>query len=428
MKIKMKISQPGYSRKRNFNVTSFLLRHSEKNSAKFGSRNEFGEQEIEVTRGNYNYGNKEEDPVFATLNKKFDQLFFKTYGETIDSAFILLGFRYVDGQSMLMMTKNSGYTLNGRKISKSNLLGAVSRVVYRSCFIRSAELMNRYIEDLLEVTPNVRYALENKTPYSYFSNISDENPFRRSKVEVRFNTKRISKTSCALELSENIWASISIDELDKYLNHYRLGYNRGKKWPNISPSNLWAELFGKEPTESEYAMMLAWLSQNRTDKQIESRSMGLVEEVARENENIMHFNWHEDGSEKMGMIIRGSLADWILLENSAAKTSPQRVSIFTFNNKEDMSLNKMSINLYSRRFMDGHISGPICVNNAVGRVSLGDQFVSRAFTLMNDKLAVKMVGTLRSHIPDSNTLEDKHRVDFNLLVKFLKKNTLEDSI
>ena len=425
----MKISQPGYSRKRNYNLTSFLLRHSEKMGSHFGSRNKFGEQEIEVSRGHYSYGNKEEDPVFATLSKKFDQLLFKRYGESLSNAFILLGYRYVDGESMLMMTKKkSSYTLNGRKITKSNLLGLVSRVVYRSCFIRSAELMNKYIDDLLELTPNVRYALENKTPYAYFdSGTEGSNPFRRTKIDIRFNTKRISKTDCALELSENIWASISIHDLDKFLNHFRLGYSRGKKWPNISPSSLWAELFGKEPSESEYAMMLAWLSQNRTDKQIESRSMGLVDEVARENENIISFTWYQDGEEKMGMVIRGSIADWILLENSAAKSSPQRVSIFSFNNGKDMSMTFMRINLDSRRFLNGRISGPICVNNAVGKVSLGDQFVSRAFTLMNDKLAVKMVGTLRAHIPASEDLENHHRVDFNLLNSFLQKNKLEFS-
>ena len=170
MKIKMKISQPGYSRRRNYNVTSFLLRHSEKKRNQFGSRNHFGEQEVEVSRGHYQYGNKEEDPVFATLSKKFDQLLFKQYGETLDHAFILLGYRYIDGNSMVMMTKkNSSYTLNGRKITKSNLLGVLSRIVYRSCFIRSSELMDKYIEDLLEIPPNVRYALENKTPYVYFN-------------------------------------------------------------------------------------------------------------------------------------------------------------------------------------------------------------------------------------------------------------------
>ena len=253
------------------------------------------------------------------------------------------------------------------------------------------------------------------------------NPFRRNKIEVRFNTKRISKTGCALELSENIWAPISVEHLDKFLNHFRLGHSRGKKWPNISPSGLWGELFGKEPSESEYAMMLAWLSQNRTDKQIESKSMGLVNEVARENENIISFTWYQDGEDKMGMIIRGSLADWVLLENSAAKSSPQRVSIYSFNNSREMTLASMKINLYSRKFLNGSLSGPICVNNAVGKVSLGDQFVSRAFTLMNDKLAIKMVGTLRGHIPKSGNLENKHRIDFNVLNKFLQKNKLEDS-
>ena len=58
MKIKMKISQPGYSRDRGYNVTSFLMRHNVKSGRQIGSANNFGERELEISRGNYHYDNK----------------------------------------------------------------------------------------------------------------------------------------------------------------------------------------------------------------------------------------------------------------------------------------------------------------------------------------------------------------------------------
>ena len=409
----MKISQPGYSRDRGYNVTSFLMRHNVKSGRQIGSGNRFGERELEITRGHYQYENKAEDPVFENLNKMFDKTIFKQYGDAIEgNVFCLISWKYIDGMTMVMITKNRGYTINGRKMTKANILGILSRVVYRSCFIRSAEVMDRYLEDLLEITPNVRYALENKTPYKYFDS-TDENPYRRTGIEVRFNTKRISKTHCALELSENIWASISNNDLDKFLNHFRLGKNRGKKWPNISPSTLWEELFGKPATESEYAMMKAWLKQNRTDKQIESRSMGLIDEVCNENDNFYTFKTEEG---KIGMIISGDTTDWVLFENSASKGSPQRVNIYAYKSLKDISdeqAMEVGMSLSDKRFLHGWLSGPICVNNSVGKVSLGDQFVSRAYTLMNDKLAVKMVGTLRAHVNSEDETEI-NRVDLKL--------------
>ena len=418
----MKISQPGYSRDRGYNVTSFLMRHNVKSGSQIGSGNRFGERELEISRGNYHYDNKAEDPVFENLNKMLDKTIFKRYGDAIEgNVFCLISWKYADGMTMVMVTKSRGYTINGRKMSKANILGILSRVIYRSCFIRSAEIMDGYLEDLLEITPNVRYALENKTPYKYYDS-SHSNPYRRIGIEVRFNTKRISKTHCALELSENIWASIANDDLDKFLNHFRLGKNRGKRWINISPSKLWEELFGKPATESEYAMMKAWLRQNRTDKQIESRSMGLIDEVCNENENFHKFKTEEG---KIGMIIRGSLTDWVLFENSASKGSPQRVNIYAYkahDNITDETAMLTGISTTNKKFLHGWLSGPICVNNSVGKVSLGDQFVSRAYTLMNDKLAVKMVGTLRGHV-NSKEESQINRIDMKLFKKWDLSNT-----
>ena len=60
-----------------------------------------------------------------------------------------------------------------------------------------------------------------------------------------------------MELSENIWASIGIKELDQFLNVYRRNKRQSKRWVDINPQNLWVELFGETPSDSEHKMMVA---------------------------------------------------------------------------------------------------------------------------------------------------------------------------
>ena len=73
-----------------------------------------------------------------------------------------------------------------------------------------------------------------------------------------------------MEISENIWGEIGISELDKFLNVYRMNQSRSKRWLQISPRNLWKEVFGSSPTVSQKALMIAWLKQNRTEDMVES--------------------------------------------------------------------------------------------------------------------------------------------------------------
>tara|TARA_R100001015_G_C4629536_1_gene190465 strand:+ start:516 stop:1820 length:1305 start_codon:yes stop_codon:yes gene_type:complete len=424
MKVKIRIRQPGTG-SANYNQTSFLLKHNQKGSDSIGTVNKYGEMVVTSERGNYTYGTKDEDPVFESLSKTLDKMLFIRYGQVkLDEFMFMLTYRYPDGNVMLMGLKESGFTLNGRKMSKAVMLSILSRVVYRSCFCDSAIILNSYIQSLMEVPPNVRYAIENKCPY-YFYPPNETNPYRRSKVEVRLSVKRISKTHCAMELSENIWASIGIKELDQFLNVYRRNKRQSKRWVDINPHNLWMELFGQIPSDSEHKMMVAWMLQNRTDKMIEDTAKGLMWEVARENDNINTFYFgkkQEDGkfvkgTRKLGMLVNGQLCDWVLIENAAAKTSPQRVSIYCFH-EDPERIEKTTTNIAKKKFLNGELHGPICVNNSVGNVSLGDQFVSRVFTLMNDRLALKKVGTLRGYIPSDALSGKSHRINMKSYAKW----------
>ena len=165
--------------------------------------------------------------------------------------------------------------------------------------------------------------------------------------------------------------------------------------------------------------------QTRTDKMIEDTAKGLMWEVARENDNINTFYFgkkQEDGkfvkgTRKLGMLVNGQLCDWVLIENAAAKTSPQRVSIYCFHETPER-VHKTTTSISKKKFLNGELHGPICVNNSVGNVSLGDQFVSRVFTLMNDRLALQKVGTLRGYIPSDALSGKSHRINMKSYVEW----------
>ena len=423
MKVKMKIRQPGTGRA-TYNYTSFLLKHDKKSYENVGNGglNHFGESVLTSERSNYAYGSKDDDPVFAALNKTLDKLLFVQYrNQKYDDVMVMITFKHADANTMIMVSKDSGYSLNGRRMTKQVLLGTLSRIIYRSCFCDSSVILHQYIMSLLEVPPNVRYAIENKCPYYFYP--EGDNPYRRNKIEVRLTIKRISKTECAMELSENIWCPIEIKTLDQFLNVYRNGKRQSKKWTDISPVNLRKELFGESPSNSQKAMMIAWMLQNRTDKMVEDTAKGLMYEVARENDNVRTFKFRTKSEakdkipSKMGMLVNGHMYDWVLIENTAAKTSPQRVSIYCFHADKERE-GMVKVNIGKKEFLNGHIKGPICVNNSVGNVSLGDQFVSRVFTLMNDKMALAKVGTLRGYIPKGGK-PDSHRIDIKLMDEWL---------
>ena len=427
MKIRLKIKQPRNYRNNttNYNVTSFLLSHEIKTSSRNFNRdgthsniNHRGEIEVETNRA----GNAGTDKEYASLSKTIDRMLFFNYheligkGEDIKPNYSMqITFKYLDGNVTIFIQKNkSSHTLNGVRINKNMLLSSLSRLFYRTCFTRSASVLRKYLRMLLSTPPNVKYALENRTPYHFFDYDKD-NPYRSEKLKVLINTSRISITECALEISENIWFPIKIKELDRFLNVYRHNRKSSKKWLDISPAGLWETLSNEKPSESQILVMKAWLRQNRTDKMVEDRAKQLMLEIDRENEEIINFNMEVDGKERCAMYVKGQVADWILIENNAAKTSRQRVSIYCYHEQSPSSLENRDVNkiVDIDNFLSGYLRGPICVDNSVGQVSLGDQFVSRAFTLMNDKLALKMVSTLRGYLPKNSYKNRIHKIHLN---------------
>ena len=96
------------------------------------------------------------------------------------------------------------------------------------------------------------------------------------------------------------------------------------------------------------------------------------------------------------MYVRGKDYDW-KLENNTFKSDIQKVSTFvwqteiTYKTTEDEEGNKIKEEIES----EPDWMGPICIDNMAKGSSLGDQFATRALSLLNDRFTVTIINTIR---------------------------------
>ena len=147
----------------------------------------------------------------------------------------IITFKRDDGDAMIWIQKNKTvYTMNSERMSLNDISLALAKVIFRSVVDKSAVSLDEYIDRLIEPPPHVMYALENRTPYVFWDG--------GTRCEVRINTKLVGKKDVALEISEGVWGSMSVSELNTFVNTFGLNSSRSKKWYRISPSRLTALL------------------------------------------------------------------------------------------------------------------------------------------------------------------------------------------
>ena len=422
MKIKMKISSPDDSREEY--TTSFLYR-----GTVWGNKNvylnNFGEY---CLHAHARMNRKAIDPVIAEIRSSLEVSILSTprhrrsrysYSRNTDSVDTsnithILTWKFNKVPFSLVYQKvGSLFYINGVKLNKSDILDIIAKVVYRTCFVRDSGKLNTYLQALTSYPPNVMYCVENRTPYSFWKANSK---YTSEKVQVSINTVIISPDECALEISENIWASIKVKELNQFINYHKFGNKRSQKWA-LSPENLWNKLMGYPPTESQKQLMYAFLSQNRTQDIVEKRAQSLLYELETEHPNkIFKVDFHDGGGKREGLIVRGVLSDWLLMDNNRRNTH-QQVDTYSLTGKvlekidAKIPMAKNHIVVNSKRgwkLKDGkpiphekHIvsfSGTVCIDTLHGGTSLGDQLASRALALMNDKNTRKMLKTLEPYL------------------------------
>tara|TARA_R100001015_G_C4626288_1_gene185190 strand:+ start:149 stop:1438 length:1290 start_codon:yes stop_codon:yes gene_type:complete len=419
MKIKYYIPQTNDTQK---NVsTSFLLQVSKKNefprlyqNGKIIRTNNFGETQISVERPNIRTASRvgQEDPMLGLVTLSIKENLFPLRGNT-ERFLNQVTFKYPDGEAEFYYGKTSNdskIALYGGdhwepiKFNKGDAQKTLAKIILRSVLTRSAEVMNEYINRCLKIPPNVWYALENRTPFEFWH--------MGNKQECLINTRLIGEKEAALEISEGIWASISIVDLNTFINTHKHKSSKSKLWSRITPSQLWSRLFGEEPTEAQTKLSTAWLMQNRTNDMVENQATRLLFQLDREYENI-HFVQFKNPSNR-ALFVRGKLFDWVIADEGGG-----------------MKRGHQNVNTY-RVLGDGNtwkgcsLQGPICIDNLHNNSSIGDQLSARALILMNDQMAGPLIYTIRHTI--ENMLKsggEGHRLNIGKLIKWSEKADLK---
>jgi hypothetical protein len=294
------------------------------------------------------------------------------------------------GMAVMVEKGKTYYQLMSHRVRKKNLLMALSRFIYRSCFEDDPAALLEYIIKMITMPENVTYVLENRTPFFFF------NVEERMKINCRLNTILISNTECAIEISDGMWAPISVNDLDIMVNYFYHEHVRAKTWANMSPKKLWTKLMGSEPKDSQLQLMTEFLMQNRTQHIVESRAKKLMASLVVKYPNrIKIIDYVVDTNPNQHyqiMLVRGKLCDWIIV-NSTYKTQIQKVKTFAFISSA------YEYNKTLSPILGGTFKGPICIDNVHANSSLGDQYAARALALLNDNVTIKLVNTISKYIP-----------------------------
>ena len=289
---------------------------------------------------------------------------------------------------------NNRYKINGKSESMNTIASAFARVVYKSCFTDNNTQLMKTLFSSLTLSEDIKYVLENRVPYHYFKDFE--------KQEVRLNVAQIGDKEFAIEIGDGVWGNISMKDLQSFCNYY-IHKRNNSKFKRMGLKRLYEALVGKEPLDSDIKVMQEFLAQNRTEDLIENRAKELLRDITKQYPDRIKLI-EDDNNEPEAMYIVGNEYDW-KLSNSKYKSDIQMVSTFVRQKRIDYDDEG---NIAEEEW---YWSGPICIDNMARGSSLGDQFATRAFALLNDNMTVARVSTIKGYLnykPNEN-----ERVDIN---------------
>mgnify|MGYP003108420465 CR=1 FL=1 len=341
---------------------------------------------------------------------------------------------FADNTYPIHIKYDGKYYLNGRQFGLKIACNIFARVTY-ACFFEEQRdydnLMKVYLK-AVSVPEPILYVLENRVPYYFYADYQRQ--------DVRLNVEKIGRGKYAIELSDSVWGEISESELVTFVNSFRNNNKRGK-WYRMSPALLYKNLVGKDPSESELKIMIAFLSQNRTKDIVEKRAKELILEtcelmptkffyhVEHVEEDASHKKIKIDGYKLMKidktnnewLFVRGQLYDW-KIQKVSNRESRQSVNTYVYNIqhiKEKTGQIKNEDGDWIDTFETKKVPmwlGPICVDNLAmgGAQSIGDQMVARGYAFLNDRVATKLISTINAYLYEEDM--SNHRLDFEYLL------------
>lgn len=317
-----------------------------------------------------------------------------SFGETFNHVVM------INGCPVVISRQGIRYQLNGKAYSLATICAALARLTFKSCFESNPEILLSSLYSTLNLPENVKYCLENRAPFHFIEDYE--------KVDVRLNVMQIGDKTMAMEISDGLWGEITIQQLDTFCNFYLHGRSRGK-WKRLSPKTLYTRLIGKEPTDSDLKVMIAFLKQNRTQDLVEERALELVNDMLIQHSGRLKAIYSEEGILET-MYIKGKEYDW-KLTNNKYKAGIQMVSTFVWQPKREtvvIGTDENGDDIREQQLIEPAWKGPICIDNMSEGAPLGDQFAGRALALLNDSFTIKIVNTIKSYL----TAEaNEYRVD-----------------
>tara|TARA_R100001460_G_scaffold54467_3_gene93727 strand:+ start:7720 stop:8871 length:1152 start_codon:yes stop_codon:yes gene_type:complete len=305
---------------------------------------------------------------------------------------------FIEGCPVVLSREGIRYQLNGKSYSLSTICSALARITFKSCFEKKPENLLSALYSTLNLPENVKYCLENRAPFHFFEDFE--------KQEVRLNVVQIDDKMLAMEISDGIWGEITPKQLDSYCNFYLHNRRKGS-WKYLSPKSLYTRLMGREPSQSELKVMIAFLMQNRMQDIVDARALELVADMLVQHKGRLSAEYGNDGVLET-LFVRGKDYDW-KLTNNRYKSGIQMVSTFVWQPIVEMVKSEED-DSSSKIFTEPDWRGPICIDNMAEGSPLGDQFAARALALLNDSFTITIVNTIKRYLAAE---PNKYRIDSN---------------
>ena len=342
--------------------------------------NSFGERIVTCRRTHMDTSIVGVDPVLDSLSKKVEEVLFphKLYDDKKENFMNTISFKYYNGQTKIFYGRtNKRYYINGLPRNKADVVKAISKIILRAALSKCSRQLTTYALKVTTFPHNVLYALENRTPYHFHHQLRE--------TEVVINTKLISDTECVLEISDSIWGVLSTKELSTFIDYYKFGKKRSKKW-NVGVTNefLWEQTMGSKPSATELEKMTQWLLQHRTSDIVEDRATKLLFDIAAETPEIDFVQFRNPKNK--ALFVHGKYSDWVVVyTGSGMKRGNQDVSTH-----QVIGFSQEKGNWHGMK-----LSGSICIDNVSKGASIGDQLTARALALVNEEVAAHHLYTIK---------------------------------
>ena len=301
------------------------------------------------------------------------------------------------GDTPIHIRKAGRYYLNGKLMTVKEMSHALARVLFKSCFEKDPVKLLPYLYATLELPEEIRYVIENRLPYWFYDDFQ--------KHQVRLNVMQISKNECAIEIGDGLWGNITVKELQNFCKWYIDG-NKRSKWKYTSPKELYSALLGKEPLSSDVKVLVAFLKQNRKKDIVERRANELVKEMLEEYPDRLMAKYTEGVLTEL--FVRGKVHDWRLSYNGGSSAN-QAVKTYVWQPTRYDVTDEDGNPTGAFKFENPNWKGSICIDNLGASTPIGDQFASRALSLLNDSHTMKIVNTIKTYIVDS---ENEYRIEW----------------